>query len=106
MDTIRDTDRFIANLIVSWLVTCWVVMCVDRYSYAVPWLRGATPRIEIVVSAAAAFCVLFIIPPVFKFLLRIKPSIFADRTSKKAEWKGRLVGMSVGLLAGIAIQGM
>ncbi|KVT95039.1 hypothetical protein WK60_10370 [Burkholderia ubonensis] len=106
MNDFRYTDRFIANLIVSWLVTCWVTTCVDCYSIAVPWLRGATPRVEIAVSVLAAAGVLFVVPPVFKFLLRIKPSIFADRESNKAAWQGRLVGMSVGLIAGIAIQGM
>ncbi|KIP17274.1 putative membrane protein [Burkholderia sp. MSHR3999] len=106
MDTLRYTDRFIANLLVSWLVTCWVVMVVDCYAIDMPWLRNATARAEIGFATVVAIVVLFVVPVAFKFVCRIRPSIFDDDDARKASWRGRLIGMGVGLVVGIAIQGM
>ncbi|MBR8334158.1 hypothetical protein KDW69_21115 [Burkholderia ambifaria] len=107
MDNIHCTDRFIGNLVVSWLVACWAVMAVDSFSMDMPLLRDATPRVEIAVAAAVAAFVLFAIPYLVKRVARTRPSIFADDAAgNKAAFRGRLVGLSIGLLAGIMVQGM
>ncbi|QVN21298.1 hypothetical protein [Burkholderia pyrrocinia] len=106
MNALDYTDRFIGNLIASWLIAFGIVIGVDQYSMEATWLRGATPRVEIVIACVVAVCVLFVGPAVVKFVCRIRPSIFEDKESRKAAWRGRLVGMGIGLIVGIFIQGM
>ncbi|KAB0644807.1 hypothetical protein [Burkholderia latens] len=107
MENAHCTDRFIMNLIVGWLVACWIVMAVNWSSANVDWLRNVTPRMEVAIALVAAIVVLFAIPYLFKKISRLRPSVlFEDVAAKRAAFRGRLIGLCVGLLAGIMVQGM
>ncbi|WP_321800210.1 hypothetical protein [Burkholderia sp. BCC1988] len=106
MGNFSVTDNFIGNLVVSWLITCCLVIGIDHFAMDLAWLRGASPRVEILFMVAIAICVLFVAPYIYKRARRIQPSIFEDGDCRKAAWRGRLIGLGVGLVSGITIQGM
>lgn len=99
------TDRFILNLLVGGLVACSIVSNVDFLTASLSSLHRATPRISLALAISIVVCILFVVPFLYR---RIRPArpIFEDHDSVQVAWRGRLVGMGIGVVAGIAIEGM
>ena len=106
MDAARYMDRCIKNVLVSWLVACLAVVAVDRYEMEISWLRGATPRVELSAAIAVSVCALFVFPFLIQRILQIAASRCYDTEFCKAVWRARLIGMGIGLAAGIFIEGL
>lgn len=104
MSNINCADRFVFNLIASGLVACWTVMAVSYFSVDVAWLNRAGRRQLLAVSIGAAACVLFVAPLLHRYFRHTPRFIFDDRESGVAVWCGRLIGMSIGIAAGIVME--
>ena len=100
------TDRFIRNLIVSGLVACWTVLAVFFFAPDLPALDNAAPAIVVAVVAGVAAFILLSGPVLLGQVPSARRSIFRDPETDQAAWRGRLIGLVLGLLLGIAVQGI
>ncbi|WP_175948716.1 hypothetical protein [Burkholderia pyrrocinia] len=104
MNNAYYADRFILNLLVGGFVACLVVANFDFLTAFIPSLHRATPRIALVLAISVVVCLLFVVPFLYGRFRPARP-IFEDRDSIRAAWLGRLVGMGIGIVAGIGIEG-
>jgi hypothetical protein len=97
-------DKFVFNVVVGGLIACSIVSNFDLLAAYIYSVHRATPRIALIMAIGMAVCVLFVVPFLYRQIRPDRP-IFEDRESMRAAWRGRLVGMGIGVVAGIAIEG-
>ena len=98
------TDRFIANLIVSGLVTCWTMFAVAWFDPSVPGMKQSSPAIQFGLSALLAASLLFVVPLLWGRVVGVRRTLFHDTAADLgAALRGRAIGLVLGLFAGVTL---
>ncbi|PQV50643.1 hypothetical protein [Paraburkholderia sp. BL21I4N1] len=104
MSVLDYTDRFVTNLLVGALVTCWTMSAVDYFDWFDDAAAGLEPEVvQVCLAAVLVTALLFVLPWLWHALARYRRAPFGVTQGCAGACPGRVTGMAFGLFAAVSI---
>ncbi|NYH19989.1 hypothetical protein [Paraburkholderia bryophila] len=104
MSVLDYTDRFVTNLLVGALVTCWTMSAVNYFDWFDNGVAGIEPEVvQVCLVAVLVTTILFVLPWLWHALARSRCTPLGVTQGRAGACPGRVTGMAFGLFAAVSI---